>query len=453
MRKDKNPKGLLRQTGVTLIEMAVVVTVAGVLAIAGLRSAEYLSRSNAAENIANQARIGYDVLNNYAAQNVDRLVNGQPVPGVAVALAPTPAELVALGYRNFSVGSTIPGAQWTYSLARTPTGCTPNTCNITVYFGLTAPPRSRDNAPDIALIADAANRTSRPAGWSTNQAPGNIVGIGSQFNIANPQGPTPGILGLYGSYGAGQFGNYVRMGDTRAVSLNNTLGVGGAVTAGGNITTGATVQGGYVYSTGNVTAANAVTTPGTVQGGYVYSTGNVTAANAVTTPGTVQGGYVYSTGNVTAANAVTTPGTVQGGAVNSTGNMNAAGNITANAVTANFLGSNGDIHSSNGNIVTWNGAHYSFGNSWAYLAYAPGWNGNVEPQNPRGSMYVNDIYIRSKGRWASQGSAGGACYWTERYNLWGGGAGFCADGYYMRGWLGPYYHLDTNIGQFLCCQL
>ena len=289
MRKDKNRKSLLRQAGVTLMEMAVVVTIAGVLTIAGFRGAEYLTRSNAAQNIANQAQIGYDVLNSYVAQNVDELVSGQPVPGVAVPLAPTPAELVAFGYRNFSVGSTIPDAQWAYTLSLSPAGCTSN-CNVIVYFGLTAPPVTRDNAADIALIADAAVRTSRPAGWSTNEAPGNILGIGGQFNIANPQGARPGILGLYGSYAAGQFANYVRMGDTRAVTLANTLNVQGTTT----LSNGLNVQ-------GNTTVTGAVTASGTVQGGTVRATGQVLAGSADIAGGIINRGSRIQTGPTTGA--------------------------------------------------------------------------------------------------------------------------------------------------------
>lgn len=386
MRKDKNRKGLLRQAGVTLMEMAVVVTVGAVLTIAGFRGAEYLTRSNAAQNIANQAQIGYDVLNNYVAQNVDALVNGQPVAGVAVPLAPTPTELVALGYRNFSVSSTIPDAQWTYSMALSPAGCTPNTCNVAVYFGLTAPPRTRDNAADIALIADAAIRSARPAGWSTIEVPGNIVGIGAQFNIANPQGATPGILGLYGSYGAGQFGNYVRMGDTRSVTLNSALSVQGNTTVGGGVTASGTVRGSTVQSTGNVVAA------GTVQGGNVHSTGNITAT----------------------------------------------GNVAANYVTSNY-----------GGLRSYQSA------DWGVILGAAGGALTAGAGSHVGSMHVNDIYLRSRGQWMSSVATRNpqGCYWTGQANLWGGGQVHCADGYYMKGWYGPYYHMDTNIAQLYCCGL
>ena len=113
--------------------------------------------------------------------------------------------------------------------------------------------------------------------------------------------------------------------------------------ASGNLTSGGTVQGGYIYSTGSIAAASGVsgaavsasgniTAGGTVQGGYVYSTGSIAAASGVsgaavsasgniTAGGTVQGGSVTSTGNIAAA------GTVQGGSVTSTGNMTVNGTM------------------------------------------------------------------------------------------------------------------------------
>lgn len=391
MRKIGNT-GKVLQAGMTLLEMAVVVMVAGVLTIAGFRGAEYLTRSNAAQNIANQGQIGYDVLNNYVAQNIDALVNGQPVAGVASPLAPTPAELVALGYPNFSVASTIPGAQWTYSLALLPAGCTASTCNVAVYFGLTAPPTSRDNVADIALVADAAIRSSRPAGWSTNEAPGNILGIGGQFNIANPQGATPGILALYGSYGAGHFANYVRMGDTRPVTLNNTLDVQGNTT----IQQGLTVQGDTFLNHGV-----------NVQGSAV-ATGGVTAA------GTVRGATVVATGQVQANTADIAAG-----------------------------------------IINRGGRVQTHSNDWGILAYGAGGVANAAPMSAVGSVHANDIYLRSRGQWVSQMASGwkGGCYWAGPYNLWNGGSGECSNGYYVKGLHGPYGHADTNIARLLCCTL
>jgi hypothetical protein len=47
------------------------------------------------------------------------------------------------------------------------------------------------------------------------------------------------------------------------------------------------------------------------------------------------------------------------------------------------------------------------GDDWGYLAYGSGWSPNAEPQSLRGSAYLNDVYLRSLGKWASQLGATG----------------------------------------------
>lgn len=43
---------------------------------------------------------------------------------------------------------------------------------------------------------------------------------------------------------------------------------------------------------------------------------------------------------------------------------------------------------------------------WAAGFYDGAWGSNASPANPVGSIYVNDVYLRSVGRWASQTTAG-----------------------------------------------
>ena len=68
---------------------------------------------------------------------------------------------------------------------------------------------------------------------------------------------------------------------------------------------------------------------------------------------------------------------------------------------------------------------------------------------------MNDVYLRARGMYASSFATRNpqGCYWTGQASLWGGGQVHCADGYYMKGWYGPYYHMDTNIAQVYCCGL
>jgi hypothetical protein len=122
-----------------------------------------------------------------------------------------------------------------------------------------------------------------------------------------------------------------------------------------------------------------VTANGTVQGGYLYSTGDVYAAN------TVNGNYVYSRGDMYAA-----------------GNSNVGGSFYA----ANHVGSGGDIDAagnSHAQIVEAFQSHRTYSSSdWGLLAVDASGGGNVSPGSAIGSAYLNDVYLRSVGKWGSQ---------------------------------------------------
>jgi type II secretory pathway pseudopilin PulG len=114
------------------------------------------------------------------------------------------------------------------------------------------------------------------------------------------------------------------------------------------------------------------------------------------------------TGSIRAAGNVQAGSTVTGNvAVNSNGTMAAVGNIeSAAGVYGKLLYSFGDLQS-NGNATNFGGRTNNVGDDWGYLAYASGWSANAEPQSGRGSAYLNDVYLRSLGKWASQLGASG----------------------------------------------
>lgn len=173
-------------------------------------------------------------------------------------------------------------------------------------------------------------------------------------------------------------------------------------------------------SSGNVVGA------GSLQGAYLYSTGNIGAA-----------GSVGAAGNVTAA------GTVQGNYLYSTGNVQAAGTVTA-----------GTDVISNGNVWNYNGSIRAVSNDWSVLTSARDGGMYSEPQSGRGSMHVNDIYLRSIARWASQALA--APYvsyqgWSPYSSWWDYGLGwhkFCTvngmDGANATGWVVVASGPDSN---------
>lgn len=113
--------------------------------------------------------------------------------------------------------------------------------------------------------------------------------------------------------------------------------------------------------------------------GAISTNASLWANSSLGTAGQVSGSSVYASGAVQAG------GTVYGGLFSSSGDMSAAGNVYTYA-----------------NAVNYNGTTYNFGDSWGFLAYTTAGSANSEPGNPRGSVYVNDLYLRSRGEWASQ---------------------------------------------------
>ena len=76
---------------------------------------------------------------------------------------------------------------------------------------------------------------------------------------------------------------------------------------------------------------------------------------------------------------------------------------------------------------------------------------NVQPQNGVGSAYVNDVYVRSAGKWASQIMSGGSlgCYYVAWGTYGGNGNGLC-------GWAPGYQYIGPNAAYLhggFCCRI
>lgn len=129
--------------------------------------------------------------------------------------------------------------------------------------------------------------------------------------------------------------------------------------------------------------------PGVSIGGS--GAGTIAASGAITTNSSLWAGSSLGTAgqvssqSVFASGAVQAGGTVGGSLLSSSGDMSAAGSAYSHA-----------------NAINYNGATYNFSDTWGFLAYSAGASGNSEPGNPRGSAYVNDVFLRSAGVWASQ---------------------------------------------------
>ncbi|WP_417276024.1 type II secretion system protein [Castellaniella sp.] len=128
--------------------------------------------------------------------------------------------------------------------------------------------------------------------------------------------------------------------------------------------------------------------------------------------------------------------TIFGSADKNTANGNLySGNLTANQnVTASGTVKGGVFQTSDGRTTIVNGNISTADDNWALVARNGAGQDNAQQQNGIGSLYVNDIYLRSVGKWASQNNggsvvAGGTCL-TYRSSSWdqknmGYGGAYC----------------------------
>lgn len=90
--------------------------------------------------------------------------------------------------------------------------------------------------------------------------------------------------------------------------------------------------------------------------------------------------------------------------VDNAGNATIPGNATANSLTVGGGGST----NYGGSVQHGWATHYSgtstVHDDWALTTYGGGVDHNVQPRSSRASIYTNDVYLRSAGRWASDSS-------------------------------------------------
>ena len=157
---------------------------------------------------------------------------------------------------------------------------------------------------------------------------------------------------------------------------------------------------------------------------YVAST-DLYASNAVHASNYVSTGDVYASGTVQAGTNI-----YSGGAV-----------VAAGSVEGSYLYSSGSIVTNGSALNAGRGTYNYSDTDWAFLGYGAGGNPNAQPTNYIGSAYLNDVYLRSVGRWVSQmltpksyaidwapGICSG-CVATMAPNWWVGGTALAVQGY------------------------
>lgn len=191
--------------------------------------------------------------------------------------------------------------------------------------------------------------------------------------------------------------------------------------------------------------------------------GNITAGGSIDAAGDVAGSYLSSSGHVRAAD-----------------HLYAGKNVHAGSgVYGKLLSSSGDVVAdgdvvSKQNAINYKGGTYNYGDSWGFLAYDADGGRNSDPESARGSAYVNDVYLRSKGMWASElhrsivmrkgptdtgGSSTARCASGETVvagSCWGedlcSGSDSSMHGGYPSGnsWVCPGWHCNATVAYATC---
>jgi hypothetical protein len=411
----------------------------------------------------------------YIANNYSSLVNGTGVAFVANAYAPTIAELQNPAVSTLPSGfnsNSLLGPSYVIKIEKSPAACTPPACDITGMAYLNGPViDSANGRVDVARLGVALSQIGGDGAMSDSMDPSSVRGIGGAFTLANPAGSIAGVLAVRTGYGSSAFSQFLRRDGSLPMTGALDMGTKDIVSGGG-----AAFQGGSSAKSVNVaastfygdTANSAIRQPGGLyiqhqdgsasdiaSVGNVYSNGTV-GSNAVQTnnanvsgninAGTVTlpagntlriagvayygdstnaavrtGGAFYVQNIYNGSPAQIVVGNVASQSITNSGYLTTAGIGNSGYLTTAGIGNSGDLNTQ-GTMVT--NRDY-----WSVISRNGAGNDNASPTDAAGSIYINDAYFRSVGKWASQlgGGIGDGQSW---YNLSGSRAAFTNYGNY-----------------------
>lgn len=218
-----------RQAGFTLIELAVVAVLSAVLmAFVAKAMVEYM-QEGLAESTGSYLVALKSAMEDYTSNNVTEITNNTAVVGFANPLAPTLAELKTAGHLTNAFPTQTPFHQ-TIALLVTRSAACPNPgCLITSYATTNSAVNER-GANNAYLVSIIRSKTQGYGIASDNFNPSQLVGLQCE-PFPNPLGATPHVIGACSVLNAGFYAQFVRRGDDRETTLNNSLTVNGTVTS------------------------------------------------------------------------------------------------------------------------------------------------------------------------------------------------------------------------------
>ncbi|MDT8992862.1 methylation [Curvibacter sp. APW13] len=235
------------------------------------------------------------------------------IAGAANPLAPTLAELLALGHLTKNITTAVPRAgNIVVGYSVTPAGCIPANCAIRIQSYINGPVLEPDiNVVAVGVLGVALDTAGSKAGRSDSTDPTSLHGRDGQWSAPNPVAGNPvGIFAMLSSSSDIGMDAYVRVQDTRNPDLQGPLSVAGAVTHSGTTThTGATTLNGATTVNSSLTTVGAAGTlavggAATLSGATTINntanvTGRITAGSDVLATGMLRGDRLTATGAYT----------------------------------------------------------------------------------------------------------------------------------------------------------
>lgn len=292
--------------GFALVELILAISISAILAI--YANQELVNRSQ--EAIAR----GGGVYLNLVAQALERHIllnfnefeNNAPVAGTAAPLAPTMAEMLALGRLRAGFPMGMPTRQ-VAQLSIIRNNCPGPACQVTGLACATTPLTL--GGPDVRfdLAAVMLEAQEGRGGQSRDEDGANIRG--PALNVPNPFGNVEGIVCGSAAVDVGMFNAFVRVRDTRDPDLQGPLTVAGPTTLNGPTTvnntlavTGNTTLQGNVTVNGSATVGPCINLAGGAQGRAAFGCANPNDIPVGMTGG-VRSADVVAQGNVLASDA------------------------------------------------------------------------------------------------------------------------------------------------------
>lgn len=217
--------------GFSLIEMSIVLIIMGLIVSSQVLTLKAEASKATGQILGDEAVVITGAVQTLIGQNFEAMTTGAAVAGYANPMAPTLAELRADGVLAAGVKDVNSlGTGWNILITKQPAACVPPACDLAAIITTSAPVTNSSGVVDYAILGAAAKKAGGDAGYSDNITPTLLSGINAAWTVANPVALTPaGIFGMRTGYGSSALSQFVRMGDTRAVSLGNTLTTAGTV--------------------------------------------------------------------------------------------------------------------------------------------------------------------------------------------------------------------------------